>query len=437
MVRQSARLKVAAEKAVETIASASSSGSKKRKTVVSVTKASASVSTAEEKPPTPKQKKAKAASSDAKSAWGALFSSAKSSKKQERPCPLAAAPISAELQAQIDAFPAFEDVSKRTSQDIGMKIVAWNVNGLRAVLKKEDSVHLRAYVAQEDPDVLCLSETKICADELQKLEDFLPQYKHQFWSCAIKKGYASTAIFSKTEPLSVKDEIIVGDHESKGVSKKENGGKDQEGRFLALEFPKFWLVHTYVPNSGGKLERLDFRTSQWDKAMLREMQEMEKTKPVIWCGDLNVAHQEIDIHNPKGNRRSAGFTDEERESFGQILESGFVDTFRHLHPDKVEYSYFGYRNNMRAKNKGWRLDYFVVSEALMSKVVRLWGWDLGCVCVLTLACVCCYAEDVVYPAECRGQRSFACWAGAGRTFVRPWCVIIPRAERSIHLQGKI
>ncbi|KAL4094219.1 hypothetical protein PRIC1_009882 [Phytophthora ramorum] len=209
---------------------------------------------------------------------------------------------------------------------------------------------------------------QICRDELQKLEDFLPQYTHQFWSCAVKKGYASTAIFSKTKPLSVKDEIVLGVHESKGATKEDNGGKDQEGRFLALEFPQFWLVHTYVPNAGGKLQRLDFRTNQWDKAMLREMKEMEKTKPVIWCGDLNVADQEIDIHNPKGNRKSAGFTDQERESFGEILDSGYVDTFRRLHPDKVEYSYFGYRNNMRAKNKGWRLDYFVVSEALMPKV---------------------------------------------------------------------
>ncbi|KAL4123545.1 hypothetical protein PRIC2_009398 [Phytophthora ramorum] len=228
-----------------------------------------------------------------------------------------------------------------------------------------DSLDIYIKLAKNAPQK---AETKICHDELQKLEDFLPQYTHQFWSCAVKKGYASTAIFSKTKPLSVKDEIVLGVHESKGATKEDNGGKDQEGRFLALEFPQFWLVHTYVPNAGGKLERLDFRINQWDKAMLREMKEMEKTKPVIWCGDLNVAHQEIDIHNPKGNRKSAGFTDQERESFGKILDSGYVDTFRRLHPDKVEYSYFGYRNNMRAKNKGWRLDYFVVSEVLMPKV---------------------------------------------------------------------
>ncbi|KAH7491097.1 DNA-(apurinic or apyrimidinic site) endonuclease, chloroplastic [Phytophthora ramorum] len=362
MVRQSKRLQVAASKAVTAVAA--SSPAKKRKTVATTVKASSEISETSSNAPKPKAKRAKV--SDAKSAWGAFFAGQKGTKTQNVR-PMAAAPISAELQARIDAFPSFEDVSKR-SEDADMKIVAWNVNGLRAVLKRDESVHLRAYVAQEDPDILCLSETKICRDELQKLEDFLPQYTHQFWSCAVKKGYASTAIFSKTKPLSVKDEIVLGVHESKGATKEGNGGKDQEGRFLALEFPQFWLVHTYVPNAGGKLERLDFRTSQWDKAMLREMKEMEKTKPVIWCGDLNVAHQEIDIHNPKGNRKSAGFTDQERESFGEILDSGYVDTFRRLHPDKVEYSYFGYRNNMRAKNKGWRLDYFVVSEALMPKV---------------------------------------------------------------------
>lgn len=352
-VRKSARLKVAAEKAITAV---SSTGTK-RKTSTTTLETTETAIASPEKATKKKQKSDKAA-------WGALFSG--KPKPTERVRPLPAGPISDELQAQIDAFPAFDSVSKR-EDGTQLKIVAWNVNGLRAVLKREDSAHLRAYVAQEDPDILCLSETKICRDELQKLEDFLPQYEHQYWSCAVKKGYASTAIFSKTKPLSVKDEIVVGKHESKGV--KANGGKDQEGRFLALEFSKFWLVHTYVPNAGGKLERLKYRTEQWDKAILKEMQLLEKSKPVIWCGDLNVAHQEIDIHDPKGNKnKSAGFTDAERESFGAILENGFVDTFRQLHPDKQEFSYFGYRNNMRAKNKGWRLDYFVVSKTLMPVV---------------------------------------------------------------------
>ncbi|RLN76005.1 hypothetical protein BBJ28_00022717 [Nothophytophthora sp. Chile5] len=352
-VQQSKRLKVAVEKAVAS-ATTSSPASKKRKTVAAAV-VSASVSTAAEKAEVPAAtvdgKKSKGETT--KSAWSALFSGSKTPAKGERVRPLAAGLISADLQAKMDAFPAFEGVTKRAS-DAELKIVAWNVNGLRAVLKRDESVHLRAYVAQEDPDILCLSETKICRDELQK---------------ASQTTSYSTAIFSKTKPLSVKDEIVVGEHTSKGAG--PNGGKDQEGRFLALEFPRFWLVHTYVPNAGGKLERLDYRTKQWDQAILRELQAMEKSKPVIWCGDLNVAHQEIDIHNPKGNRnKSAGFTDAERESFGGILDSGFVDTFRHLHPETQEFSYFGYRNNMRAKNKGWRLDYFVVSKALVPSVVR-------------------------------------------------------------------
>ncbi|CAI5727379.1 unnamed protein product [Peronospora farinosa] len=358
MVRQSPRLHVTDKKIRSTVST--SPPTKKQKTTITDTKVSSTVINVSS---IVKSKKVKTNSTN-KTAWGALFS-APHKKNHTYARPITAEPISPTLQAKIDAFPSFEDVSKRSDDTIGTKIVAWNVNGLRAVLKRDDSIHLRAYVAQEDPDIFCLSETKICSEELQKLEDFLPHYKHQFWSCAVKKGYASTAIFSKIKPLSVRDELLVGDHESKGVKNAANGKKDQEGRFLALEFDKFWLVHTYVPNAGGKLERLDFRTNQWDKAMLREMKEMDKSKPVIWCGDLNVAHQEIDIHNPKGNRMSAGFTVEERQSFSEILDSGFVDTFRHLHPDKVEYSYFGYRHNMRAKKKGWRLDYFVVSKALM------------------------------------------------------------------------
>uniref|UniRef100_A0AAV1VC76 DNA-(apurinic or apyrimidinic site) endonuclease n=1 Tax=Peronospora matthiolae TaxID=2874970 RepID=A0AAV1VC76_9STRA len=365
MVRQSARVQMVTEKVVTAVAT-SSRVAKKRKSAVSAATVSSPVTTESSSVEIKKTKTSSSATAD-KGAWGVLFAPP-TTKKPDRVRPLAAAPVSTELQQQIDAFPRFQDVSRRSDETVQLKIVAWNVNGLRAILKRDDSVHLRAYVAQEDPDIVCLSETKICRDELQKLEDFLPQYEHQFWSCAVKKGYASTAVFCKTKPLRVRDEIVVGSHASKGSDKSENGETDQEGRFLALEFDKFWLVHTYVPNAGGKLERLRYRTSQWDQAMLREMKEMEKIKPVIWCGDLNVAHHEIDIHNPKGNRKSAGFTDEERQSFSEILDSGFVDTFRRLHPEKVEYSYFGYRHNMRAKNKGWRLDYFVVSEALMPRV---------------------------------------------------------------------
>ncbi|KAJ0405348.1 hypothetical protein ATCC90586_008161 [Pythium insidiosum] len=262
-----------------------------------------------------------------------------------------------DIKDKIAAFPKFDGVASR-SPDAECKIVAWNVNGLRALLKKDDSIHFRAYAAQEDADVLCLSEIKIDRNEVEKLEDVLPQYEHQFWSSAAKKGYSGTAIFSKIKPLSVKDEIIV-----------EGDAPEDEGRFLALEFATFWLVHTYVPNAGQKLDRLSYRTEKWDKAMLRMLKDLEASKPVVWCGDLNVAHQEIDIHDPKGNRnKSPGFTDAERDSFGEILASGFVDTYRHLHPEQQQYTYWSYRFNARAKNKGWRLDYFVVSQSLLARV---------------------------------------------------------------------
>ncbi|TYZ58162.1 hypothetical protein PybrP1_003953 [[Pythium] brassicae (nom. inval.)] len=305
-------------------------------------------------PSSPKRAKA-AASADA---WGALFAASKraaTSRVQLRPASL----LSAELQARVDAAAATFDGIEKKRSDRGTRVAAWNVNGLRALLRNDDSVHLRAYVAREDPDVLCLSETKVDRDELQKLENLWPQYEHQYWACATKKGYAGTAVLSKVKPLSVRDEIVA----------SGNKAPDDEGRFLALEFAAFWLVHTYVPNAGMKLERLDYRTKKWDVAMVQLLQELEKTKPVVWCGDLNVAHQEIDIHDPKTNRnKSPGFTDAERKSFGAMLASGFVDTFRALHPETQQFSYYSYRFNARAKNKGWRIDYFVVSQALLAKV---------------------------------------------------------------------
>ncbi|KAF1326032.1 Exodeoxyribonuclease iii, partial [Globisporangium splendens] len=373
--RQSKRLKVAAEKALEVVSTTAASPAKarssKRKGVVAQT-----ATVAVESPPSPvataavvtsksvEETKAEGASA-AKDAWGALF--AKKSARSGRVSPKPATPVTPETQAKIDGYASFDGLTSRGAAT-KLKIAAWNVNGLRALLKKEESIHMRAYLAQEDADVVCLSETKIDRDELQKLENLWSQYEFQYWSCATKKGYSGTAIFSKTKPLSVKDEIIV-----------EGKKADDEGRFLALEYDKYWLVHTYanpywillmqVPNAGQKLERLDFRTKKWDAAMLAMLQDLEKTKPVVWCGDLNVAHQEIDIHDPKSNRnKSPGFTDAERESFGTILSAGFVDTFRHLHPEEQQFSYFSYRFNARAKNKGWRLDYFVVSQALLGKV---------------------------------------------------------------------
>ncbi|OQS06656.1 exodeoxyribonuclease [Thraustotheca clavata] len=249
---------------------------------------------------------------------------------------------------------AFDDIIPLPSSTAQHRIVAWNVNGLRAVLKKDN--YFRAYIAREDPDILCLSETKIDQASLGAVRQVLPQYPHQYWRCATQKGYSGTVIFSKVEPLSVLDEIVL------------DGKVDDEGRFIALEFERYWVVHTYVPNSGQKLDRLEYRTKKWDVAMFEKLKELEKTKPVIWCGDLNVAHQEIDIHDPKNNHKSAGFTDKERESFGTLLQDGFVDTFRHKYPEKQEYSYFSYRFGARGKNKGWRLDYFVTSSSLLPHI---------------------------------------------------------------------
>lgn len=232
--------------------------------------------------------------------------------------------------------------------------------------------------------------------------------------CFLVAGYAGTAVFSKTAPLRVKDEIVVGSHAAKGGAGVVQD-VDTEGRFVALEFERLWVVHTYVPNAGGQLERLDFRTTQWDRAIERELLLLEKEsggKPVVWCGDLNVAHEEIDIHDPKGNRnKSAGFTDAERESFSRILASGFADSFRELHPEQQQFSYFSYRFNARARNKGWRLDYFVVSRALMPSVVRCRSMDEwttgGGYDRLTTVCVCSIpmiAGRVVHPRRRRRQR---------------------------------
>lgn len=409
-VRQSKRLKASAAKAVATASAPLSTRSGGRKTRAKATTEAATVETTTVETTTVETTTVETATTEtiaaeaevetsatpgkkaggaAKDAWGALFASQKArkaGKAGESARPRRVDGVPAELQARVAAFPQFEGVSRR-GESASVKLVAWNVNGLRAVLKRDDSAHLRAYVAQEDPDVLCLSETKIGADELQKLDDFLPQYAHQVWSCAAKKGYSGTAILSKTKPLRVKDAVVVGAHTPKasGKAAADAHEEDQEGRFLAAEFAGFWLVHTYVPNAGGALERLDYRTTQWDRAMERELCALERDsgKPVVWCGDLNVAHEEIDIHDPKGNRnKSAGFTDQERESFSQILAAksgadapglgdGFVDTFRALHPEEQQFSYFSYRFNARARNKGWRLDYFVASRALLPRVVRL------------------------------------------------------------------
>ena len=224
-----------------------------------------------------------------------------------------------------------------------MKLVSWNVNGLRACLGKGFSEFFNACGA----DAFCLQETKLQPGQLD-LE--LPGY-HQFWNYAQKKGYSGTAIFTREEPLSV----------SMGMDLPEHDG---EGRLITCEFPKFYLVTCYTPNAQRGLTRLDYRLA-WEDAFRDYLVSLDRTKPVVVCGDLNVAHQEIDLKNPKPNRGNAGFTDEEREKFTRLLESGFTDTFRYLYPDRTgAYTWWSYMYNARANNAGWRIDYFVISDRL-------------------------------------------------------------------------
>lgn len=227
-----------------------------------------------------------------------------------------------------------------------MKLISWNVNGLRAVYKKgfED------IFKELDADIFCLQETKMQEGQLEL--DF-PGYR-QFWCSAERKGYSGTAVFSKTEPLSVSYNLGVEEH-------------DLEGRVITLEYENFYFVCVYTPNSGSELKRLDYRM-EWDDAFREYLNKLDKIKPVVVCGDLNVAHNEIDLKNPETNRRSAGFTDEEREKFTRLLDSGFADSFRFLYPDTVKYSWWSYRTKARARNAGWRIDYFLVSDRIKDKI---------------------------------------------------------------------
>lgn len=235
------------------------------------------------------------------------------------------------------------------------KLISWNVNGLRAVLKK----NFHNFLKSEDPDVICLQETKIPEDLVSGFE--FENYPYTYWNCADKKGYSGTAILSKAEPLSIQYGIGIQKH-------------DTEGRLITAEFEGHYLVTVYTPNAQNHDEnkrprRLDYRTREWDVDFLAYLNNLERTKPVIFCGDLNVAHAEIDLANPKSNRKNAGFTNEERAGFDNILTAGYVDTFRHLHPNKKEaYSWWSYRAAARKRNIGWRIDYFCVSKVLTSKI---------------------------------------------------------------------
>ena len=228
-----------------------------------------------------------------------------------------------------------------------MKLISWNVNGLRAIMGK----NFMEFFEAADADIFCLQETKLQAGQI---EMDLPGY-HQYWNYAEKKGYSGTAIFTKQEPIDVRYGIDIEEH-------------DKEGRVITLEFTDFYMVDVYTPNSQNELARLDYRMT-WEDAFRDYLCELRKTKPVIVTGDMNVAHEEIDLKNPKSNRRNAGFTDEERGKMTALLKSGFIDTFRYFYPDLTEvYSWWSYRFKARERNSGWRIDYFLVSEELKDRL---------------------------------------------------------------------
>lgn len=231
-----------------------------------------------------------------------------------------------------------------------MKIISWNINGIRAVVKKnffEDILKL-------DPDVLCLQETKAQVDEVETALLEMKAY-HHFYNSAARKGYSGTAILSKSKPLSITEDMGISEH-------------DEEGRILCAEYDDFYLINVYVPNSGQKLDRLDYR-KRWDDDFRNYIKNLEKSKPVIVCGDLNVAHKAIDLKNDKANyNKTAGYTQIEIDGMDNLIKSGFVDSFRYFHPDEVAYTYWSYRFKARERNTGWRLDYFLVSNSLVEKI---------------------------------------------------------------------
>lgn len=228
-----------------------------------------------------------------------------------------------------------------------MKLISWNVNGLRACVEKG----FLSFFQEADADIFCIQESKLSEGQIS-LD--LPGY-YQYWNYAEKKGYSGTALFSKEEPLAVTMGIGIEEH-------------DKEGRVITAEYPAFYVVTVYTPNAQRELTRLAYRLT-WEEAFLAYLKKLEEKKPVIFCGDLNVAHKEIDLKNPKSNRRNAGFTDEERGCFTRLLESGFTDTFRYFYPELTgAYSWWSYMFKAREKNAGWRIDYFVVSDCLRDRL---------------------------------------------------------------------
>lgn len=257
-----------------------------------------------------------------------------------------------------------------------MKIISWNVNGIRAWKEKEGVLDF--IEKKENPDIFCLQETKAQPEQIIELtgeselfkneKHIFTDYPFQYWNSAEKKGYSSTGIISKIEPLKIWHGM-------------KNSPIENEGRILNAEFKKFILVNVYTPNSKGALERLPLRYNDWDTSFLKHLQKLEKIKPVIVCGDFNVAHEEIDLARPRGNKTtktkpgSAGFTDQERERFSDFLDAGFIDSFRELNPEKVQYSWWSYRAAARERNIGWRIDYFLTSKKLKSKIQKAKIYD--------------------------------------------------------------
>ena len=235
-----------------------------------------------------------------------------------------------------------------------MKLVSWNVNGLRAVITKG----FEEFFKEINADIFCIQETKMQEEQIDdKIKEIFKEY-NCYWNSAEKKGYSGTAVFSKVKPINVTYGIGIEEH-------------DKEGRVITLEFEKFYLVNCYTPNSKRELERLDYRMT-WEDEFRKYLLKLNETKTVVMCGDLNVAHEEIDLKNPKTNRRNAGFTDEERNKMTELLNSGFTDTFRYLYPDKTGmYSWWSYMFKAREKNAGWRIDYFIVSKSVEEKISKI------------------------------------------------------------------
>ncbi len=232
-----------------------------------------------------------------------------------------------------------------------MKLISWNVNGLRAAINKG----FKEFFEEINADIFCVQETKMQLEQLDIFMEMIFNGYHQYWNSAEKKGYSGTAIFTKEEPINVKYGLGIEEH-------------DNEGRLITLEFSKFYLVNCYTPNSKRTLERLPYRMI-WEDVLREYLQSLDKIKPVIYCGDLNVAHQEIDIKNAKSNVGNSGFTNEEREKMTILLTSGFVDTFRYKYPDKEDsYTWWSYMANVREKNIGWRIDYFIVSDRIKENI---------------------------------------------------------------------